>query len=173
MTTYRERLSAPVSWWAAAVGFALVWGWIFLIATKWSIAIVVTLLLVAAGCYAVWRYGSVLVTVGADGLRVGPAFVEAHHVGAVRPLDRAAYRTQLGTGADARAYLVTRPYLDHGVVVTIDDPDDPAPYWLLSSRHPEALAAALDPSNHPATPTTPTTAAHDTNGADHHGIEEA
>lgn len=146
MTTYRERLSAPVSWWIAALAFAAAWGWVFLIATNWAIAGVVTALLVAVGGFIVWRYGSVTVSVDAEGLRVGPAFVEARHVGDVRALDRAGYRTQLGTGADARAYLVTRPYLDHGVVVTIDDPSDPTPYWLVSSRHPDALAAALAPS---------------------------
>lgn len=162
MTTYRERLTAPVSWWIAAFAFAAVWGWVFLVATNWSIAIVVTALLVLAGGYAVWRYGSVVVSAGPDGLRVGRAYIDSQHVGPVRSLDRAAYRTQLGTGADARAYLATRPYLDHGVLVTIDDPSDPAPYWLVSSRHPDALAAALAP----AAPTAP---AHDPNGGASHG----
>jgi hypothetical protein len=162
VTTYRERLTAPVSWWIAALAFAAVWGWVFLVATNWPIAIVVTALLAAAGGYAVWRYGSVLVTAGPDGLRVGRAHVGSQHVGDVRSLDRSAYRTQLGTGADARAYLVTRPYLDHGVLVAIDDPSDPAPYWLVSSRHPDALAAALTPSS-------PTASTPDPNGDVPHG----
>jgi hypothetical protein len=111
---------------------------------------VITALLTVAGFALVWRYGSLLVAVEPGGLRVGGAFVETAHVGEVATLDRAAYRTRLGTGADARAYLATRPYLDHGVVVTIDDPADPTPYWLVSSRRPDALAAALDQqhSNH-------------------------
>ena len=25
----------------------------------------------------------------------------------------------------------------------MSDPDDPAPYWLVSTRHPDRLAAAL------------------------------
>ncbi|MCW2853966.1 MAG: hypothetical protein JWM84_3630 [Nocardioides sp.] len=143
MTTYRERLTAPLSWWIAALGFAVVWGWIFRVATTWPIAITVTVLLAAVGFAAVWRYGSVIVAVGPDGLLAGRAFVETAHIGPVSPLDRAGYRTRLGTGADARAHLVTRPYLDHGVIVTIADPADPAPYWLVSSRHPRAMAAAL------------------------------
>lgn len=171
MTTYRERLTAPVSWWAAALAFALVWGWVILIATNVTFAVVVTAVLAMIGGYAVHRYGSVVISVGPDGLRVGPASVGPEHVGAVRVLDRASYRTQLGTGADARAYLVTRPYLDHGVVVTIDDPTDPAPYWLVSSRHPEALAAALSPGAPAAAPAPAPTAARDTNGDVHHGEE--
>ncbi|MET0446970.1 MAG: DUF3093 domain-containing protein [Aeromicrobium sp.] len=151
MTTYRERLTAPLSWYIAALAFALVWGWVFIVATTWVFAIIVTVVLTAAGFGAVWRYGSLLVVVGADGLHVGRAFVETTHISGATSLDRASYRTQLGTGADVRAYLATRPYLDHGVVVTIDDPADPTPYWLVSSRHPDALAASLDP-NHPKNP---------------------
>lgn len=164
MTTYRERLTAPLSWWIAAIAFALVWGWVFLVVTTWPISIVVTALLTAAGFLAVSRYGSVLITVDTDGLRVGPAFVEAAHIGDVASLDRAAYRERLGTGADARAFLMTRPYLDHGVAVAIDDPADPAPYWLVSSRHPDAFAAALAPG-------APTAAVHDTNGETSRGDE--
>ncbi|AWB92076.1 DUF3093 domain-containing protein [Aeromicrobium chenweiae] len=153
MTTYRERLTAPISWWLAALGFAVVWGWIMLIATNWPIAIVVAVVVAAADLYLVWRYGSTLVSVTPEGLHVGAAHLEAAHVGEVTPLDRAAYRTRLGTGADARAYLVTRPYLDHGVTVGVADPSDPTPYWLISSRHPEALAAALgSPTQAPQKP---------------------
>jgi hypothetical protein len=143
VTTYRERLTAPVSWWLAALAFAVAWGWIMLIATNLGIALVTFAAVAAVDVYAVWRYGSTVVSVDAEGLRVGGAFLETRHVGQARALNRADYRTVLGTGADARAYLVTRPYLDHGVRVGVDDPSDPAPYWLVSSRHPHELAAAL------------------------------
>jgi hypothetical protein len=29
------------------------------------------------------------------------------------------------------------------VLVVLDDVDDPTPYWLLSSRHPERVLSAL------------------------------
>lgn len=143
MKNYRERLTAPVTWWLAAIGFALVWGWVFWVVTTWPITITVTALLSLAGCYLVWRYGSVLITVDADGLRVGQARLEPQFIGEATALNRTAYRARLGIEADARAHLMTRPYIDHGVAVAVDDPTDPAPYWLISSRNPEALAAAL------------------------------
>jgi hypothetical protein len=143
VTPYRERLTAPVSWWLAAVAFAVVWGWVFLVVTTWPIAIAVGIVVAAAGLAAVQRYGSLLVEVDDAGLRVGRASIDPSHIGAVLPLHRADYRLRLGTGADARAYLVTRPYLDRGVLVPVEDTGDPAPYWLVSSRRPEALAAAL------------------------------
>ena len=45
-----------------------------------------------------------------------------------------------GVDADARAYLLLRPYLKRAVRVEITDPADPAPYWLVSTRHADALA---------------------------------
>ncbi len=50
----------------------------------------------------------------------------------------------MGPGADARAFLVIRPYLKRAVRVPVTDPADPTPYWLVGSRHPDALAEALN-----------------------------
>ncbi|MCW2829671.1 MAG: hypothetical protein JWP31_363 [Aeromicrobium sp.] len=146
MTPYRERLTAPLSWWIAALAFAVVWGWVFLVISDWPVAVVTTVIVGAVDLFAVWRYGSFTVVVDAEGLRAGRAFVETAHIGDVTALDRTAYRRRLGVDADARAHLATRPYLDHGVAVSIADPADPAPYWLVATRHPAELAAALDPT---------------------------
>ncbi len=143
VTIYRERLNAPISWWLGAIGFGVVWGWILLVVTSWPVAIAVTVLVAALSLFGVARYGSVEISVTGDGLRVGRAVLDRPHLGTVEMLNRAAYRARMGTEADVRAYLVTRPYLDRGVLVMVDDDRDPAPYWLLSSRRPEALAAAL------------------------------
>ena len=167
MTTYRERLTAPAAWWLAALLFGAVWGWIMLVATNWPIAITATVIVAVPCLYVVWRYGSLLISVDADGLRVGRASIDHAHIGAVEPLHRAEYRLKLGTGADARGYLVTRPYIDRGVLVPIADDSDPTPYWLVSSRRPDALAAALGHTeNAPASP------AHDPNGDTPGGEDE-
>ena len=52
-------------------------------------------------------------------------------------------RRRAGVEADARAHLVLRPYVASAVEITLDDPADPVPYWLVSSRRPQELAAAL------------------------------
>ena len=57
------------------------------------------------------------------------------------PLDET--RRIAGVEADARAYLLIRPYLKRAVKVEITDPADPAPYWLIGTRHPEELARVL------------------------------
>ena len=68
------------------------------------------------------------------------------------PLDREETRRVHGVDADARAFLLTRPYLHRSVQVPLHDPSDPTPYWLLSTRHPERLAAALTGSRPVDTP---------------------
>jgi hypothetical protein len=167
VTTYRERLTAPVSWWLAAIAFGAVWGWVMLVVTTWPIAIVTTVVVAAVFLVLVWRYGSLLIVVDATGLTVGRSRIERAHVGSVQPLHRADYRLRLGTGADARAYLVTRPYLDRGVLVPVEDASDPVPYWLVSSRRPDALAAALGHTG-PA----PQSTVHDAIGEATRGQEE-
>ncbi len=141
--TYSERLTAPASWWLGALTFAVIWGWILLVATTWTTASITTILVAALGLYAVRQFGAVRVTVEPGGLRAGPAYLDAEHVGTVELLHREDYRRRLGVDADARAFLVTRPYLDRGVLVHVADSSDPTPYWLISSRNPQALVAAL------------------------------
>ncbi|HEY4151721.1 MAG TPA: DUF3093 domain-containing protein [Pseudolysinimonas sp.] len=50
---------------------------------------------------------------------------------------------QRGTQLDARAWLLLRGWIPGLVKVKLDDPSDPTPYWLVSTRHPAQLAAAL------------------------------
>lgn len=94
---------------------------------------------------AVWLvgYGHVLVAVRSDGFTAGRATLPAWAIGEVSALDAAAARAARGRDADPRAYLLVRGYAPCAVRVDVDDPDDPVPYWLVSTRHPERLATAL------------------------------
>jgi hypothetical protein len=143
VSTYRERMTAPPSWWILALVFGLVCGWIMLVATNLPIAIGAFIVGAVVAGGLVWRYGSVLIEAGPSGLHVGSAHLPIEHVGSVEALDRVGFRERLGPHADARAWLRTRPYVDAGIRVDLDDPSDPTPYWLISSRRPEALADAL------------------------------
>ncbi|HWV26665.1 MAG TPA: DUF3093 domain-containing protein [Aeromicrobium sp.] len=148
MTTYRERLFVPLSWWVACLVTAVTFGWIFLVATTRVAAGVTFGLALVASALLVQRYGSLLIERDASGLRVGRAFLDEAHLGRAEALHRDAYRRRLGVEADTRAYLVTRPYLDRGVLVRVDDDTDPVPYWLISSRHPDEIAAAINARPH-------------------------
>lgn len=106
----------------------------------WAVTAVALALMVTAFL----SYGSARVEVREGHLRAGRARIPLSYVGAVRTLDVEGMRRQAGVDADARAHLVLRPYLKRGVRVDLTDPDDPTPYWLVASRRPEELAAALE-----------------------------
>jgi hypothetical protein len=80
----------------------------------------------------------------ADGhLSAGRARMPVSIVSAVEVLDAEQMRLARGRGLDARAYLCLRGWLPVGVKIFLDDPEDPTPYWLVSSRRPEAFATAV------------------------------
>ena len=139
---YHERLIISPGWAAiiaALIGSVAV---VYLVWTPWPVALGVTAGLAAVAVAAV-AAGTATVRVEADGLRVGPNLLEWTYVGDARHLDVEESRRRLGPRADARAFLCTRAWLPRVVEVTVDDPADPHPYWLVSSRHPEELADAI------------------------------
>lgn len=80
----------------------------------------------------------------ADGwLRAGPARIPLAVLRDPQPLDVEQTRAELGPGLDARAYLCQRGWVRTAVRVRVDDPADPTPCWLVSTRRPAELARAL------------------------------
>jgi hypothetical protein len=103
----------------------------------------------AAGALLVLVYG-LLLGIGSARVRIsdgvlyaGPAHISVDLLGTPEPLDAEGTRRVHGVDADARAFLLTRPYLKRSVRVPVHDPADPTPYWLISTRHPDRLARAL------------------------------
>lgn len=89
------------------------------------------------------RYGGAVVEVDADRLRAGRATIDRGYLGKVEALTGEDVRNAFGRDCDPAAYLVLRSYTRGAVRVEVTDTDDPAPYWLIATRHPEQLAAAL------------------------------
>jgi len=139
--SYQERLLPGVGGWAAALGFAAVLG-IALWPASHAIALGVGALAAAAGVVALW-WTSPVVAVADGELRAGRAHIPVGLLGQVTTLDAEAMRVQLGPRLDARAYVCLRAWARTGVHVTLEDPQDPTPYWLVSTRHPQRLADAL------------------------------
>lgn len=81
----------------------------------------------------------------ADGeLVAGNARIPVTQLGAVEVLNSEELREAIGPKADARAYLMVRGYIHSGIRVMVSDPIDPAPYWVVTSRKPETLRAAIE-----------------------------
>ena len=140
--SYRERLNVSVVWWilgdlfAFSLSVAVAW----YLGLGWGIAVGLACLAVIA---AIFIAAAILITVDDTWLRVGRARIELGYLRRAVALDAAATARRAGPEADARAYLALRPYVRTAVEITLGDPDDPAPYWLVSSRRPHELASAL------------------------------
>ena len=76
-------------------------------------------------------------------LRVRGAHLPLTYVSGVVALDPATLRRVVGREGDPAAFVSIRPWIGGGVQLWIDDEDDPAPYWIVSSRHPERLVKAV------------------------------
>ena len=141
--THRERLSVPFRWWVQGTMLVATFWLAFVVSTPavvaWSATAV--LLLVMIGLFL--AYGAPRVDVEGGWLRAGRARIAGEFLGDAEPLDAAETRRVAGPGADVRAYLLLRPYLKRAVRVSVRDDRDPTPYWLVSSRDPEHLAAAI------------------------------
>lgn len=141
---YSERLHVPLRWWVQGIMLVATF-WLALVVAVpqhepvvWALTALVLLLM--AGLFH--SYGA-KVRVKGDMFHAGRARIELSHLGTVEVLDRERTRAVAGVEADARALLVLRPYLKRSVKVAIEDPADPTPYWLINTRHPERLQAAL------------------------------
>jgi hypothetical protein len=139
---FRERLHVPVVWWLLAGGLALSVLLAFGISAGpvWGVVTAAAVLAVAA---AIFAQSAVRIEVDDAMIRIGRARIEHRYIAGAVSLDAEQTRRRAGVEADARAHLVLRPYVGTAVEITLDDPADPVPYWLVSSRRPQALAAAL------------------------------
>jgi len=141
---HRERLHVPLRWWVQGTMLVATFWLAFVVATPGLVAWAATAVLLLVMVALFLAYGSPRVEVADGWLRAGRARIAGEFLGEVSPLDAAETRRVAGPDADARAYLLLRPYLRRAVRVEIADPADPTPYWLVASRRPAQLAAALE-----------------------------
>ncbi len=141
---YVERLWPPVGWWIGVAAFCLAVWWAVFVATTAAIAAVAGALTAALVFGWLWSYGGIRIAVDQTGLRAAGASLPWRYVGEAAACDAQQTKQLLGVSADARAFLVVRPYVTTAVRVEVDDERDPAPYWLLSTRRPDEVAARLN-----------------------------
>ena len=140
---YDERLHVPLRWWVQATMFlATIW-LAFVVALPPVVAWVATALLAVLVLALFLGYGAAKVRVAGGVLHAGRAQIPVSLLSEVTPLDAEQTRLLAGRDANARAFFLLRPYLKRSVRVTVTDPADPAPYWLVSTRRPTELADAL------------------------------
>jgi len=141
MSRYRERL------WPAA--------WVFVataLVIPASLLVFLPISTTAGVACAIVLYGAIVVillvttpTVEVDDalFTAGRARLPRSAIASASSFTGAEAIAQRGTALDARAWLLLRGWIPGVVKVQLDDPSDPTPYWLVSTRHPAELAKAL------------------------------
>ena len=76
-------------------------------------------------------------------LVAGRARVPVGLISAVTPFRGEEATLQRGRLLDARAWLLIRGWVSPVVKIDIADENDPTPYWIVSTRTPDSLVAAL------------------------------
>jgi hypothetical protein len=143
VTSYTERLTVP--WWSwpatlAATAMLAAELAIGAFALRQPLTFAVAGLVGAAGLVALSR---IRIRVS-DELRVDDAKLPLSVVTGVATVNAEERRELLGVEADPLAFVILRPWISGGVRIDLDDPADPTPYWYVSSRHPDRLAAAIE-----------------------------
>jgi hypothetical protein len=138
--------------------------------------VAIYVVLVGAVVALLVNWGRASIDVADGELRVGPAKLPLAGTGEVTALDEAQARSLRGPRGDPAAFMFIRPYLRRAVYVAVTNPAVPslesaevtggtrlpwrrgrarakrpapgagAPYWLVFTRHPAELAAAISAS---------------------------
>jgi Protein of unknown function (DUF3093) len=148
MPEYREKLW-PSLWVFLAVALVIPAS-LLVFAPISMLAGIVTGLVLFGGCVTILIVASPVIRVSDGTLTAGPAQISAELLGEAVPYDATEATHQRGPGLDARAWLLIRGWVAPVVRVPLEDPSDRAPYWLISTRHPQELAAAINRSRRPA-----------------------
>lgn len=140
---YREPLRVP--WWWYPVGLFVAG----LLAAEFRIAgyhltvWIPFLVLLPLACVIVWSLGRGALEIRDGELRVRDAHLPLQFVSGAVALDPTTLRRVVGREGDPAAFVQIRPWIGPGVQLWLDDPDDPAPYWVVSTRHPHQVVDLL------------------------------
>jgi hypothetical protein len=138
-----ERLTVPWWWWPLGLAFTALAaleiglgapgprGWV-------PFAVLLPLVILAL----LW-FSRLRLRVTRSTFQVDDAQLPLGVVADVVAIDAAGRRELLGPHGDPLAFVIVRPWIRTAVQVILDDPHDPTPYWLISTRRPVELAETL------------------------------
>ncbi|WP_019203237.1 DUF3093 domain-containing protein [Tsukamurella sp. 1534] len=141
---YFERLTIPWYWWlfgAVVAGLicyeitlAAVWG-------SWMIGAFVVVVAVIG--VLLWSMGRGTVAVREGELWAGAAHLPLELIARTAVVPASAKSSAMGRQLDPAAFVYHKGWIKTMVAVVLDDPEDPTPYWMVSTRHPEKLLASI------------------------------
>lgn len=140
---YSEQLRTPWWWYLVAVGVACLFAAEFHVAGVRALDWIPFSTLPPLFILFVWWLGRARLDIVDGELHVRGAHVPLRFVSGSVALDDRTLRRVVGREGDPAAFISIRPWIGPGVQLWLDDPDDPTPYWVVSTRHPDRLVEVL------------------------------
>lgn len=140
---FDERLHVPLWWWPAWTALAALLAAVVHGGAGGPRAVVPYTVALPLTWWLVWRAGRGRVRVAGGLLHVPGARLPLASVGRALPLDAAGVRRLAGSQRHPWSFVVRKGFVPGGVLVELDDPSDDTPYWVVPTRRPADLVAAL------------------------------
>jgi hypothetical protein len=148
MGSYRERLLVPVSYWLLTVPVVVTLGAEAYFFVDGIIPPLVIGALFAIVATFLVHWSAATIEVGGGVLRAGKDALVLSDADEVIALDEKQAMALRGPRADPAAHILLRPYLKRAVYISLAEPGEGVPYWLVETRRPEELAAAINSARH-------------------------
>lgn len=141
MTIYRERVWAS-AWVFVATALVIPASVLVFLPINPIVGVIVAVVLYAA-CVGILLATAPVIEVTDSQFIAGRAQLPVRFIGDVAAFSGEEATLQRGQKLDARAWLMIRGWVDPIVKVDLTDPEDPTPYWVVSTRQPGAVLEAI------------------------------
>lgn len=142
MHSYRERVTPPL-WGFLLTALLIPASLIIFLPINPQLGWVFAVILVGGACLGLF-FAAPTLAVENGVLRAGRASIPVNELGQCTALKGDDAKHALGLGFEPSAYHSTSAWQRKLVMVEIADEDDPAPYWLMSTKRPDRLVAAIE-----------------------------
>ncbi|MCU1556851.1 MAG: rane protein [Microbacteriaceae bacterium] len=141
MTIYRERLWAS-AWVFISTALVIPASLLVFLPINFTAGVIVAIVLYA-GCVGILIATGPTIEVTTEQFVAGRARLPIGFIGATDAFRGEEATLERGRRLDSRAWLLIRGWIDPVVRVDVIDENDPTPYWVVSTRHPEDVVAAI------------------------------
>ena len=139
---FKEVLRPPI-WVLAFIYFLLLSLVIAIWAAFGSLLTIYTFIIATVALiYIAFKMRSII-SITTEELRINNAHIDIKYLGKATVLDAAAMRLLRTRDANPAAYLAIKFWTPTGIKIELKDPQDPTPYWLITSKRGEEIAALL------------------------------
>ncbi|MET4780144.1 DUF3093 domain-containing protein [Glaciihabitans sp. UYNi722] len=141
MTIYRERLWAS-AWVFISTALVIPASLMVFLPINIGVGVIVAIVLYG-GCVFLLIATAPVIEVTPEEFRAGRARLPIRFLGPIEGFRTEEATLERGQRLDSRAWLLIRGWVGPIVRIDVLDENDPTPYWVVSTRHPEDVVAAV------------------------------